>query len=165
MRSRYKITEEIKEEVKKLLQKEKSVVVKERLMAVNMYINGMKQEDVAKSLGRARGFVVRALKNYFQTGIEGLQEQRGGDRRSQLNSQEKKEIGDIVKNSTPIHAKGWDGKLVAHLIQDKYGVKCSRESAYRILHEQNISFKKAKKVNPKKSEEKIEEWKEDIKKA
>jgi len=76
MRSRYKITEEIQEEVKKFLQKEKSVVVKERLMAVHMYINGMKQEDVATSLGRARGFVVRALKNYFQLEIDGLREQR-----------------------------------------------------------------------------------------
>jgi len=48
MRSRYKITEE-------LLKEEKRVVVKERLTAVHMYINGMIQSEVAKALGRNRG--------------------------------------------------------------------------------------------------------------
>ena len=62
MRSRYKITEEIKTEVKKQLHEEKRVVVKERLTAVHMYINGMIQSEVAKALGRNRGFVGVAVK-------------------------------------------------------------------------------------------------------
>ena len=40
-----------------------------------------------------------------------------------------------------------------------------RESVYHILRKLNISYKKAKKVDPKKSEQKIEEWKKDIKKT
>jgi len=147
------------------LRKEQKVVVKERLTAVNMYINGMKQADVAILLGRQRGFVGRAVKNYFTLGIEGLQEQRGGDRKSKLSKEYKKEIGYIVKNSTPMNAKGWDGKIIVEVIKERYGISCSRGTAYRILKEQNISYKKAKKVDPKKSEEKIKEWKEEIKKT
>ena len=165
MRSRYKITQEIKTEVKEHLKKEKSIVVKERLTAVNMYINGMKQEEVGKALGRNRGFVGRAVKNYFTGGIEGLKEQRGGDRRSELTIEEREELSYIINNSYPINAKGWDGKIIVDLIEYKYGVHYHRESVYHILRKLNISYKKAKKVDPKKSEQKIQEWKKDIKKA
>jgi len=164
MKSRYEITEEIKDEVKKQLQKEKRVVERERLTAVHMYINGMIQSEVSKALGRNRGFVGRAVKNYFREGIKGLEEQRGGDRKSKLTEEEREEIGYIIKNSYPINAKGWDGKIIVDLIEYKYGVKYSRDSVYYMLKKLNISYKKAKKVDPKKSEQKIEEWKEDIKK-
>jgi len=165
MRSRYKITEEIKTEVKELLKEEKRVVVKERLTAVHMYINGMIQSEVAKALGRNRGFVGTAVKNYFRGGIEALKEQRGGDRRSELTIEQREELAYIINNSYPINAKGWDGKIIVDLIEHKYGVLYSRESVYHILKKLNISYKKAKKVDPKKSEKKIKEWKEDIKKA
>jgi len=164
MRIRYQITEEIKNTIKEQLREEKSVVVKERLTAVHMYINGMIQSEVAKALGRNRGFVVRAVKNYFEKGIEGLLEHRGGDRKSKLTKEEREEIGYIIKNSCPINAKGWDGKIIADLIEHKYGVKYSLNSVYYLLKKLNISYKKAKKVDPKKSEKKIQEWKEDIKK-
>ncbi len=165
MRSRYEITKEIKTRVKKQLAQEKSVVVKERLLAVHMYINGMRQEDVGKSLGRNRGFVGRAVKKYFAEGKEGFKEQRGGDRRSQLSQKQKKEIGYIINHSCPINAKGWDGKIIVDLIEYKYGIKVSRESVYYMLKQLNISYKKAKKVDPKKSEVKIKEWKINIKKT
>jgi len=164
MRSRYKITPEIKAEVREFLRKEQRAVVKERLTAVNIYINGMKQEEVGKLIGRKRGFVARAVKSYFTLGLEGLKEGRGGDRKSKLSFEEKKELGHIIKNSCPINAKGWDGKIIVEMIEYKYGLRYSRGTIYRILKEQNITYKKAKKVDPKKSEDKIIVWKEDIKK-
>ena len=51
------------------------------------------------------------------------------------------------------------------MVEHKYKIKYSRNTIYRILKELNISYKKAKKVDPKKSELKIEVWKEDIKKT
>ena len=165
MRNKYKITDEIKSIVREQLRKEKRVVVKERLTAVNMYMSGMTQGSVAKSLGRDRGFVWTALKNYFAKGVQGLEEKRGGDRRSRLTIEEREELGCIINNSYPINAKGWDGNIIVELIEEKYGVKYSRESVYHILKKLNISYKKAKKVDPKKSEEKIKEWKEALKKT
>ena len=164
MKSRYKITEEIKAEVKELLQKENSMVAKERLTAVHMYINGMTQEEVAKALGRHRGFIMVAVKNYFMGGLEALQEQRGGDNRSKLTIEQKEELDYIIQNTYPINAKGWDGKIIVDLIEHRYGVQYCRNAVYYILGKLNISYKKAKKVDPKKSEMKIEKWKKDIKK-
>lgn len=161
-----KISEELKLVIKKELREEKRVVVKERLTAVNMYVQSkMSQENVAKALGRNRCFVGKALKNYFAEGLKGLEEQRGGDRRSELTIEEREELGNIIKNSHPINAKGWDGKIIVDLINSKYGVLYSRESVYHILRKLNISYKKAKKVDPKKSEKKIREWKEALKKT
>jgi transposase len=165
MRNKNKITEEIKSIVRKQLREEKRVVVKERLTAVNMYMNGMTQESVAKSLGRNRGFVWTALKNYLGKGLKGLEEQRGGDRRSELTIEQRQELGYIINNTCPINAKGWDGNIIVELIEHKYGVKYSRESVYHILRKLNITYKKAKKVDPKKSEQKIKAWKEVLKKT
>jgi transposase len=156
MRSKYKITEEIRNEVKEHLKQERRVVVKERLTAVHMYINGMIQSKVAKTLGRSSGFVGVAVKNYFRGGKEALEEQRGGDRRSELTQEEKEELGYIIENSYPIQAKGWNGKIIIDLIEHKYGVKYKTSTVYSILNKLNISYKKAKKVDPKKSEEKIQ---------
>ena len=165
MRIRYEINEEIKAEVKAYLKRERSIVVKERLTAVHMYTNGMIQAEVAKALGRNRGFVVRAVKKYFEEGIDGLSERRGGDRRSELTVEQREELAYIINNTYPINAKGWDGKIIVDLIEHRYGVSYHRESVYHILRKLNISYKKAKKVDPKKSEQKIEEWKKDIKKT
>jgi len=165
MRIRYKVTEEIKIAIKEQLKQEKSVVVKERLIAVHMYINGMIQSEVGKALGRNRGFIGRAVKNYFEKGIEGLSEKRGGDRKSELTIEQREELAYIINNSYPISSKGWDGNIIVDLIKHKYGVHYHRESVYHILKQLNISYKKAKKVDPKKSEKKIQEWKEDIKKS
>ena len=163
MKNKYNITEETKEEVKILLQKEKRVVIKERLTAINMYINGMTQKKIAEVLGRNRGYVIRAVKNYFTKGIVGLEEKRGGDRRSELSEEKREELKRIINNSYPINMKGWSGKLIAELIEHKYGIKYKLKTLYPILKRMNLTYKKAKKIDPKKSEEKIDTWKEDIK--
>ena len=94
-----------------------------------------------------------------------MSERRGGDRRSELTVEQREELAYIINNTYPINAKGWDGKIIVDLIEHRYGVSYHRESVYHILRKLNISYKKAKKVDPKKSEQKIEEWKEDIKKT
>ena len=165
IRSRYKITEEVKEELKRELKQEEKSIVKERLTTVSLYVNGMIQSEIAKAIGRDRSFVGKAIRAYFKEGIKGLQERRGGDRRSELSKEEREELGYIIENSYPVQAKGWDGKIIVDLIEHKYGVKYKRGAVYYILKKLNISYKKAKKVDPKKSEQKIQEWKKDIKKV
>jgi len=164
IRTNYKITETVKAEVRAYLKVEKKLIVKERLTAVSLYINGMIQSEVAKSIGRDRSFVGKAIRGYFREGIEALQERRGGDKKSKLTIEQREELAHIIKTTYPINAKGWDGQIIVALIEDKYQVKYSRDSIYYILRKLNISHKKAKKVDPKKSEEKIKIWKEDIKK-
>ena len=49
MRVKYVITQEIQDEVKSLLKQTRSLVAKERLIAVSLYVcNGMSMKDIAK---------------------------------------------------------------------------------------------------------------------
>ena len=165
IRSRYEITEAVKKEIRSYLREEKKAIVKERLTVVSLYVNGMIQAEIAKSIGRDRSFVGKAIRGYFKEGIEALQERRGGDRKSELSQEEKEEIGYIIENSYPIEHKGWDGKIIAELVEEKYGIAYNRQRVYNLLKKLNITYKKANKVDPKKSEKAIKVWKEDIKKS
>ena len=166
MRSdKYKITDEIKAEVKSYLKKEKNVVVKERLLAINMYMNGMTQEEVSRSLDRNRTFTGHAIRGYLKNGIEGIKERRGGNLKSRLSDEQKEELKYIIENTYPIEAKGWDGKIILELIKERYKVIYKIDAIYWVLKQLGITYKKAKKIDPKKSEKKIEDWKNDIKKT
>ena len=164
MRVANKIDDKKREEIRDLIKEEKRVVVKERLMAVSMYANKMQKKDISKVMGRNRNYVGRWISAYMRGGIEALKEKRGGDHSSYLSREQKEELGYIITNTYPINFKGWDGKIIVDLIKDKWGVTYTRNGVYAILKSLNISHKIATKVDPKKSEEKISEWKEESKK-
>ena len=71
MRVKYVITQEIQDEVKSLLKQTRSLVAKERLIAVSLYVcNGMSMKDIATTLGRNRDTVGRWVTSYFQGGVK-----------------------------------------------------------------------------------------------
>lgn len=165
MRVKYKITEELQEEVKSLLKQTRNSVVKERLIAISLYVvNHMAMKDIAVTLGRNSDTIGRWIARYFEDGIDGIQDNRGGDHKSFLTNIEKEELKQIIVNTYPIIYKGWDGKIIVDLIKTKYGVTYTRAGVYALLKSLGITHKIATKVDPKKSEEKIATWKEDIKK-
>lgn len=164
MRIKYKSDETIKETVRALLKEEKSIVVKERLTAVSLFVNGMLKKDISLNIGRGKNYVGTWISAYFKDGIDALQDHRGGDRKSYLTVEQKEELKFIIQNSCPVRNKGWDGKIVVDLIQFHYKVSYTREGVYALLKSLNITYKIATKIDPKKSEEKISTWKEDIKK-
>ena len=166
MRIKYIITEELQEEVKLLLKQTRNSVVKERLVAVSLYIsNNMAMKDIAIALGRNSDTIGRWLSSFFESGIEGIADNRGGDHKSYLTDENKQELKDIIVNTYPIIYKGWDGWLIVDLIQSRYGVTYTRGGVYALMKSLKISHKIATKIDPKKSEEKIATWKEELKKT
>ena len=83
MRVKYTITDELKHDIK-------SAVVKERLIAVFMYINNILIKDISKLLNRHLDTVGRWINNFFQNCIENIKEKRGGDYKSFLTPTHKK---------------------------------------------------------------------------
>lgn len=163
MRVKYKNKPDLKE-IKSLLNKEKNLVVKERLTAVSLFVNGMLKRDIAINLGRGVDAVGRWITAYIKGGIQALQDHRGGDNKSFLTNSNKVELKHIITNTYPIIFKGWNGKIIIDLIKTKYNVTYSISGVYALMKSLNITCKVATKVDPKKSEEKINIWKEDIKK-
>jgi transposase len=165
MKVKYIITKELQEEVKSLLKQTRNGVVKERLIAISLYLSNMDMKDIAPILGRNTDTIGRWIAKYFDGGIEALQDNRGGANNSYLLDEDKQELKNIIVNTYPIIYKGWDGKIVVDLIKSKYGVTYTRGGVYALMKSLGLSHKIATKIDPKKSEEKIATWKEDIKKT
>jgi transposase-like protein len=66
MRVKYIITEELQEEVRLLLKQTRDSVIKERLVAVSLYVtNNMTMQSIATTLGRNSDTIGRWLSSYF----------------------------------------------------------------------------------------------------
>ncbi len=166
MRVKYVITEELQEEVKLLLKQTRDSVVKERLIAVSLYLtNNMTMQNIATTLGRNSDTIGRWISKYFEGGIDAIADNRGGDNKSFLTAQDKIELKYIITNTYPIIYKGWDGWIIVDFIKSKYGVTYTRAGVYALMKSLGITHKIATKIDPKKSEEKIATWKETIKKT
>ena len=165
MNIKSKITDKLKYEISLLLKQERNPVVKERLTYISMYVNGITKRDIANMVGRTKETVGTWINKYFKDGIDAIQDNRGGDNKSFLTFTDKEELKNIILNTYPIVYKGWDGWIIVDLIKTKYGVTYTRGGVYALLKSLGITHKIATKTDPKKSEEKIATWKEDIKKT
>lgn len=161
----YNIPETAKDVVLTQMRKEKNAVVKERLLAVSMFLDGVPKGEIKKLMHRGANFVGTWISAYFEGGVEALVDNRGGNHKSKLTLQEMQELKRIITTSYPVYAKGWDGYIIADLIQYHFNVQYPRNSVYHILKRLNLTHKIATKIDPKKSEAKIATWKEDIKKT
>ena len=161
----YNIPENAKEEVLEAMKKEKNAVVKERLLAVSMFLDGESKTEIRRLMHRGVNFVGRWITAYFNGGVEALTDNRGGDHRSYLNKEQMQELKRIITQTQPVYAKGWDGHLIVDLIEHHFQIKyTSRNSVYKLLKRLNLTCKVATKIDPKKSELKIATWKEEEKK-
>lgn len=160
----YDIPDNAKEVVHAAMRKEKNTVVKERLLAVSMFLDGVPKGKIKKLIHRGANFVGTWISAYFDGGIEALSDNRGGNHSSYLNQEQMQELKRIITTSHPVYAKGWDGHIIADLIEYHFNVKYPRNSVYGVLKRLNLTHKIATKTDPKKSEVKIETWKEEEKK-
>jgi transposase len=160
----YNIPENAKENVLQAMRKEKNAVVKERLLAVSMFLDGIPKGEIKKLMHRGRAYVGIWITAYFNGGVDALADNRGGDHKSLLTQEQMQLLKQIITTSYPVYAKGWDGHSVVDLIEYHFGIKYSRNGVYQVLKRLNLTHKIATKTDPKKSELKIATWKEEIKK-
>ncbi len=160
----YEIPENAKKDVAQAMRKEKNVVVKERLLAVSMFLDGVPKGTIKELMHRGGAYVGVWITAYFDRGVSALADNRGGDHKSFLTQQQMQLLKHMITTSNPIYAKGWDGHSIVDLIKYHFKVKYSRNGVYQLLKRLNITHKIATKIDPKKSEAKIATWKEEVKK-
>mgnify|MGYP000063595615 FL=1 len=150
-------------EVKKALKQEKNAVILERLQSVFMTMQGLKRAEVVFGLNRSRNFVGHWLKRYKVSGLNGLEEKRGGANNKYLTPEQEEFVRDIVVHSFPKDCNysqvTWSGWLLVDLIKNMYSKTYTREGVYVLLKRLGVSYKKANKIDPKKSQKVISEWK------
>ena len=150
-------------EVTQALKQEKNAVILERLQAVFMTMQGLKRAEVVLRLNRSRDFVGHWLKSYKVLGLNGLKEKRGGANNQYLSAEQEEFVKDIVVHSFPKDCNysqvTWSGWLLVDLIKNMYSKTYTREGIYVLLKRLGVSYKKANKIDPKKSQKVINEWK------
>ena len=161
----YNIPANAQEEVLQEMRQERSAVVKERLLAVSMFLDGLPKGEIKKLIHRSANFVGTWISAYFDGGIAALADNRGGDHKSFLTEQQMHSLKEMITTSYPVYAKGWNGHIIADLVEYHFNVKYPRNSIYSVLKRLNLTHKIATKTDPKKSEIKIATWKEEVKKT
>lgn len=160
----YNIPKNAKEDVAKAMRNEKNAVVKERLLAVSMFLDGVPKGDIRKLMHRGQAYVGIWITAYFNGGLSSLADNRGGDHKSLLTQEQMQSLKQMITTSHPVYAKGWDGYSVVDLIEHHFQIKYSRNGVYQVLKRLNLTHKIATKTDPKKSEVKIATWKKEVKK-
>ena len=78
----HNIKEEHREIIKNELNKETNTYLKEKLLSISMYLNGITKEEIANIINKDRNTVGRWISRFFDEGIESLADNRGLQRQS-----------------------------------------------------------------------------------
>ena len=84
----YNIPQNAQEEVLVMMRQEKNAVVKERLLAVSMFLDGVTKGDIKMLMHRSANYVGTWITAYFDGGVEALADNRGGNHSSYLNEEQ-----------------------------------------------------------------------------
>jgi len=156
------------DEIQHALSVEKSIVVKERLQAIHMTMQNIKRSDIVKILGRTRFYVANWIKYYKESGLARLVENRGGANHRYLMKEQEDFIKELIIHSSPKDCDysqvTWSGALVVDVIEKMYTKTYTKEGVYALLKRLGVSYKKANKIDPKKSQKVINEWKSQVEK-
>ncbi len=114
-----------------------------RYRAVAAVQNGESPEDVARVMGVNRASVYNWLVLYRSGGWSKLDAKKRGGRKPKLDAKALRWIYQTVKLGNPSQMKmpfvQWSSKLLAVAIEKKFGIKLSKASVCRLLHQLGLS--------------------------
>ncbi len=106
---------------------------------------------------------------FNKSGVEGLHDQPGRGRTSELQESDKKRLIRLLEEESPLdygwNTQTWNGPLLRVWIKDHLGIEYSRSHIYNILKSLGFSYQKSKGFYPEADEQKQELFKESLKKT
>lgn len=135
--------------------------VAKRIHAVLLNHKGKTSGEIAGLFEAPRSCISQWLSNYESYGYEGLLEGHRSGRPPELNRQQKTELADIV-DSGPV-AYGflsgvWTAVMIAHVIEQEFGIVYDPRHVRRILGELNFSVQRPKRLLAQADPEKQNRW-------
>jgi len=122
-----------------------------RGLAVKLSLEGWTYETISSILGCTPGFVSQSKQAYTSDGVAGLLLKYRGSRPF-LNQEQRDVVVVWLKQQ-----EQWSLSRLRQYIEQTYSVVYeSDQSYYDLLHEANITYKKAQASNPKRNDEKVE---------
>ncbi len=132
---------------------------------VRLLKKGKSNSEIADTLGVSERHVRSVKKAYSEGGIEAIKPKKRGRRKGQnriLNSEQEKEIQQIIVDNTPDQLKlkecMWTRKNIAALIKQKYGIEIKFSTLGYYLERWGFSVQRPIKRAYKQDQSKIDEW-------
>ena len=124
-----------------------------RLHGVLLVSRGLSCYEVAEHLGQDPVTVQRWIKQFNANGFAGLQEGERPGRPSRINLQQWSHIEKVLRESPRKLGYGqnlWDGKLLAHHLEQKYALKLGVRQCQRVFRRLGFRRRKPRPVIAKK---------------
>jgi len=116
-----------------------------KLHGVLLACKGMSSDEIANILGRGVRTVQYWIKRFNKNGFSGLREKEGRGRPGTLEEKEIRRIGKDLRK-TPrdfgYNQSLWDGKMLSHHIQEKYGKGIGVRQCQRLFHDLGFRLRK-----------------------
>lgn len=133
-----------------------------RRMAVQRVLDGERPSEVMASYGLCRTTIYRWLRAYKKRGEAALASRRGTGRPDSLTDKQKQQVRKWICGRDPrqygFDFGLWTRRIVAHLIDQKFGVTLSVTTVGRLLAELEITPQKPLRRAYERDPEAIEKW-------
>ena len=137
-----------------------------RIRAVSRVQEGCAVDDVAATLGISRSALFGWLAKYRSGGWDALNASKRGGRKPTVTSADLKWLYKVVTGNSPRQMKFpfalWTVKMLVEVLRKHRGIKLSRWSVSRLLHQIGLSPQRPNYRATKQDPEKVREWKEKI---
>jgi transposase len=133
-----------------------------RLHAVLMVAQGMSCREVAKLLGDSPRTVAYWANRFEAEGLSGLADAYRPGRPRRLNDEQLHEIQEALRSSPTeyeLTANLWDGKLLSHFIQKRFGVELGIRQCQRMFRQFGFRLRKPRPLIAKADPEKQDAFK------
>jgi len=133
-----------------------------RQRAIHAVHTGESPEVVARVMAVSRQALYGWLARYRQGGWDALDARKRGGRPRKLSGSALRWLYNTITNKNPLQLKFpfalWTTAMVVSLIHDKYGVRLSRSSVSRLLHQLGLSAQRPMWRAYQQDPEAVEQW-------
>ena len=163
-----KLTDIQKSELEFFIQKSRDSKEIRRSQSVLLIDKEVDYRTIESLTGFKERSVLIFRQRYLKAGLEGLEHKRKGKPKRLLSQSQREEIINFLTLTTPkehgYESDFWSTSVLAHLIEEKYGVVYkSKKPFYLLFEEAKLSFHKPGQVYEKRDEGKVEVWKTETK--
>lgn len=147
-------------ELAKLSKSEKDARMRIRILAISCFLECHNRAEVARQLKVSRRSVNEWVKNYLNTGIDGLKANMNSTNANKLDERQKQVLYQYIDELSRSEQGGrLTGLDIQSYIERQFGVRYHLNHVYKILKSIGLSWITSRSKHPKQSLEAQEEFK------
>ena len=136
-----------------------------RLLAANMFDEGLESVQIARILGVDDQSVRRWQRIYRVHGRDGLKGSKPPGAKAKLSVEQKQQIPSLLRHPPKHYGLDgwlWSSKLVGTLIQQQFGVSYHHDHISALLRELGLSYQRPAHRAKERDEQEVRAWRETV---